>query len=129
MQSLVRYAPTRTDPARGIIVTLPSIMFDTGKAALKTSAQSKLQNIASQLKGDETLVITIEGYTDNTGSAAKNLKLSEQRAQAVRDYLVEAGISGDHVTAIGRGEADPIALNKTSSGRQTNRRVELIIAP
>src|SRR5258707_5550968 len=78
-QSLAQYAATRTDPSRGIIVTLPSIMFDTGKAALKKGAQSTLKNIAGQLKGEETLVITIEGPTDNTGSAAKNLKLSEQR--------------------------------------------------
>lgn len=128
-QSLAQYAATRTDPSRGIIVTLPSIMFDTGKAVLKKGAQSTLKNIAGQLKGEERLVITIEGHTDNTGSAAKNLKLSEQRAQAVRDYLVDAGISADHVTAMGRGEADPIAPNKTVRGRQANRRVELIVAP
>src|SRR5258708_26611391 len=128
-QSLAQYAATRTHPSLGIILTLPSIMFDPGKAALKRGAQSTLKNIAGQLKGEETLVITIEGHTDNTCSAAKNLKLSEQRAQAVREYLVDAEITADHVTAIGRGEADPIAPNKTARGRQANRRVEPIVAP
>jgi outer membrane protein OmpA-like peptidoglycan-associated protein len=127
-QSLQRYAPTRRDPSRGIIVTLPSIMFDTGKATLKPGAQSTLKNIADQLKGEATLVVTVEGHTDSSGTAAKNLKLSEQRAQAVRNYLVGSGINGDHLTAIGRGEADPVAPNKTAAGRQQNRRVELIIA-
>jgi outer membrane protein OmpA-like peptidoglycan-associated protein len=128
-QSLAQYAATRSDPARGIIITLPSIMFDSGKAELKKGAKSTLKNIASQLQSEQTAVITIEGHTDNAGGAKKNLKLSEQRAQAVRDYLVASGINGDHVTAIGRGEADPVAPNKTASGRQANRRVEMIIAP
>jgi outer membrane protein OmpA-like peptidoglycan-associated protein len=127
-QSLARFAATHTDPARGIIVTLPSIMFDTGKATLKPGAKKVLKNIAGQLKNESTLVVTVEGHTDNVGSAAKNLKLSDQRAHAVREYLVTAGIAGDHLTAIGRGEADPVAPNKTASGRQQNRRVELIIA-
>lgn len=128
-QSLAQYAATRSDPARGIIVTLPSIMFDPGKAGLKKGAQSTLKNIAGQLNGEQSVVITVEGHTDNTGSAAKNLKLSEQRAEAVRHYLVAGGIDGHNVTAIGRGEADPVAPNKTASGRQANRRVEVIIAP
>lgn len=128
-QSLSKYASTRTDPQRGIIVTLPSIMFDTGKSTLKKGAKSTLKNIAQQLEAEPTLVITVEGHTDDTGSAAKNLKLSEQRAQEVRDYLIAAGIHTDHLTAVGRGEADPVAPNKTAAGRQQNRRVELIIAP
>src|SRR5258706_3784350 len=128
-QSLSKYASTRTDPQRGIIVTLPSIMFDTGKSTLKSGAKSTLKNIAKQLESEPTLVITVEGHTDNTGSAAKNLKLSEQRAQEVRDYLIAAGLNHDPLTAVGRGEADPVAPNKTASGRQQNRRVELIIAP
>jgi outer membrane protein OmpA-like peptidoglycan-associated protein len=127
-QSLARFAATHTDPARGIIVTLPSIMFDTGKATLKAGTKKVLKNIAGQLKSEPALVMTVEGHTDNVGSAAKNLKLSDQRAHAVREYLVTAGIAGDHLTAIGRGEADPVASNKTASGRQQNRRVELIIA-
>lgn len=127
-QSLAKFAATHNDPARGIIVTLPSIMFDTGKATLKAGAKKVLKNIAGQLKSESTLVVTVEGHTDNVGSASKNLKLSEQRAHAVREYLVTTGISPDHLTSVGRGEADPVASNKTANGRQQNRRVELIIA-
>jgi outer membrane protein OmpA-like peptidoglycan-associated protein len=127
-QSLAQFAATHNDPARGIIVTLPSIMFDTGKATLKAGAKKVLKNIAGQLKGESTLVVTVEGHTDNVGPAAKNLKLSEQRAHAVREYLVTTGIAPDHLTSVGRGEADPVASNKTANGRQQNRRVELIIA-
>ncbi len=103
-------------------------MFDTGKATLKAGAKKTLKNIAGQLKSEPTLVMTVEGHTDNAGSATKNLKLSEQRAKAVREYLLTAGIAGDHLTAVGRGEEEPVASNKTANGRQQNRRVELIIA-
>jgi outer membrane protein OmpA-like peptidoglycan-associated protein len=128
-QSLARFAAARTDPQRGIIVTLPGIMFDTGKSTLKSGAKSTLKNIADQLKNEPTLVITVEGHTDNVGSEASNLKLSERRAAAVRDALVSNGVAPDHVTAIGKGESDPIAPNKTAAGKQQNRRVELILAP
>lgn len=126
-QSLAQFAPTRTDP-RGVIVTLPALMFDPGKSALKSGAKSTLKNIANQLKNESTLVITVEGHTDNSGGKEKNLKLSEARAKVVREHLIANGISGDHITAIGKGEADPVASNKTTAGRQQNRRVELILA-
>ena len=67
----------------------------------------------------------MEGHTDSVGTAAKNQQLSEKRAQAVRDFLVGAGVPSDRVTAVGRGEEQPIATNKTAAGRQQNRRVEL----
>lgn len=125
-QELARLAATKkTD--RGIIVTLPGIFFDTGKSVLKAGAKSTLSKIAAQLKGDANAKVAVEGHTDNTGKPEKNQALSEARANAVRDFLVEQGVPADKVTAVGKGEAEPIATNKTAAGRQQNRRVELII--
>jgi len=124
---LSRIATTRTEQ-RGLIVTLNGgILFDTGKTALKPGAKSTLSKIAKQLQTDPSLKIAVEGHTDNVGSTATNQTLSEKRANAVRDYLVSAGISSDHITADGKGEESPIATNKTAAGRQQNRRVELVI--
>ncbi len=125
-QELARLAATRkTD--RGFIVTLPGIFFDSGQSAVKAGARSTLQKIAAQLKGDSNVKIAVEGHTDNVGGAEKNMALSDKRAQAVRDYLVAQGIPADRITAVGKGETEPIATNKTGAGRQQNRRVELII--
>jgi outer membrane protein OmpA-like peptidoglycan-associated protein len=123
---LARLAATKRDQ-RGIIVTLPGIFFDTGKSALKPGAKSTLTKIADRLKGDPSLRVSVEGHTDNVGSEDKNLTLSEKRAQAVRDFLVNAGVPADHITASGKGEGEPVATNKTAAGRQQNRRVELVI--
>jgi outer membrane protein OmpA-like peptidoglycan-associated protein len=124
---LARIASTRSEP-RGLIVTLNGgILFDTGKTALKPGAKSTLSKIAKQLQTDPSLKIAVEGHTDNVGTTATNQALSEKRANAVRDYLVSAGISADHITADGKGEESPIATNKTAAGRQQNRRVELVI--
>jgi len=124
---LSRIATTRSEQ-RGLIVTLNGgILFDTGKTALKPGAKSTLSKIAKQLQTDPSLKIAVEGHTDNVGGTAMNQTLSEKRANAVRDYLVSAGISGDHITADGKGEESPIATNKTAAGRQQNRRVELVI--
>jgi outer membrane protein OmpA-like peptidoglycan-associated protein len=124
---LSRIATTRSEQ-RGLIVTLNGgILFDTGKTSLKPGAKSTLSKIAKQLQTDPSLKIAVEGHTDNVGSTATNQSLSEKRANAVRDYLVSAGISGDHITATGKGEESPIATNKTAAGRQQNRRVELVI--
>src|SRR3954447_22438984 len=124
---LSRIATTRSEQ-RGLIVTLNGgILFDTGKTALKPGAKSTLSKIAKQLQTDPSLKIAVEGHTDNVGGTAMNQTLSEKRANAVRDYLVSAGISTDHITADGKGEESPIATNKTAAGRQQNRRVELVI--
>jgi outer membrane protein OmpA-like peptidoglycan-associated protein len=124
---LARIASTRSEQ-RGIIVTLSGgILFDTGKTSLKPGAKATLTRIARQLQTDPSLKIAVEGHTDNVGTAAKNQALSEKRANAVRDYLVSAGIASDHITATGRGREAPIATNKTAAGRQQNRRVELVI--
>jgi outer membrane protein OmpA-like peptidoglycan-associated protein len=124
---LSRIASTRSEQ-RGLIVTLNGgILFDTGRTALKPGAKSTLSKIAKQLQTDPSLKIAVEGHTDNVGGTAMNQSLSEKRASAVRDYLVSEGISGDHITADGKGEESPIATNKTAAGRQQNRRVELVI--
>jgi outer membrane protein OmpA-like peptidoglycan-associated protein len=124
---LSRIASTRSEQ-RGLIVTLNGgILFDTGKTALKPGAKSTLSKIAKQLQTDPSLKIAVEGNTDNVGTTASNQSLSEKRANAVRDYLVSAGITGDSITASGKGEESPIATNKTAAGRQQNRRVELVI--
>ena len=125
---LARIAATRRE-ARGLIVTLSSgVFFDSGKSALKKGAQSTLTRIADQLKADNSVKIAVEGHTDNVGTPAKNQTLSEKRAEAVRDFLVSAGVPADRVTAVGKGDTQPIATNKTAAGRQQNRRVELVIA-
>jgi len=124
---LSRIASTKSEP-RGIIVTLSGgILFDTGKTSLKPGAKSTLKRIADQLKADPSLKIAVEGHTDNVGGAEMNQTLSEKRADAVRNYLVTAGIPSDHTTANGKGEEAPIVTNKTAAGRQQNRRVELVI--
>jgi outer membrane protein OmpA-like peptidoglycan-associated protein len=124
---LARIASTRSEQ-RGLIVTLNGgILFDTGKTALKPGAKSTLSKIAHQLQSDTSLKIAVEGHTDSVGAAATNQSLSDKRANAVREYLVSAGIPSDHIVSAGKGEEAPIATNKTPAGRQQNRRVELVI--
>ena len=123
---LSKIASTRSDK-RGLIVTLSSALFDTGKSTLKAGAKSTLTRIAKQLQTNPDLHISVEGHTDNVGSTASNQTLSEKRADAVRDYLVAQGVPSDRVIAVGHGEDAPVASNKTAAGRQQNRRVELII--
>ncbi len=125
-QELSQLANTRND-ARGLIVTLPGIFFDTGRSELKSGARNTLTRIAQQLKDDDDITIAIEGHTDSAGTDATNQSLSERRAAAVREALVNAGLSNARITVTGLGEANPVATNKTASGRQQNRRVELVI--
>jgi outer membrane protein OmpA-like peptidoglycan-associated protein len=125
-QELSRLAATRVDP-RGLIVTLPGIFFDTGKHDLKPGARNTLTKITEQLRTDDTIRVAIEGHTDSVGSESSNQALSERRAGAVRDFLVNNGLPAERISASGRGESVPVASNKTASGRQQNRRVELII--
>jgi outer membrane protein OmpA-like peptidoglycan-associated protein len=119
-------APTRRDD-RGFIVTLPGLLFDTGKSTLKQGAMNTLDRLAEQIKTRENAKIVVEGHTDSVGSDESNMKLSEQRANSVREHLASRGIPGDRITSVGRGEAAPVATNDTPAGRQQNRRVELLI--
>jgi outer membrane protein OmpA-like peptidoglycan-associated protein len=123
---LAKLAATRRD-ARGLIVTLPGIFFDTGKSEIKAASKKTLDRIATQLNTDRNIRVVVEGHTDSVGSDVSNQKLSEARANAVREYLVSKGVPDASITSTGLGEAQPVASNKTASGRQQNRRVELVI--
>ena len=104
-----------------------SVLFKTGSYTLSAEAQAALTKVAYNLKQFPNTDITVVGYTDNTGSQAVNDKLSKERADAVMDYLINAGISASRLKAVGRGWNDPIASNATVEGRAQNRRVELFI--
>lgn len=125
-KQLSELAETRRDE-RGFIVTLPGIFFDSGKSQLKQGSRDTLRRIAGELSGNPNVTIVVEGHTDSVGSDEMNQRLSEARANAVRDFLVENGVSGDRIRTVGRGESSPVAGNETAAGRQQNRRVELVI--
>lgn len=123
---LARLAATRAEE-RGIIVTIPGASFDSGRAVVKPGARATLRRIAEQVRGNDAVRIVVEGHTDSVGSAELNQQLSERRAAAVFDVLVSAGVPVERVTALGRGQTQPIATNETAAGRRQNRRVELVI--
>ena len=116
------------DSARGLIVSMSDVLFDTGQFTLKPGAREKLAKVAGILIAYPGLNIEVGGYTDNVGGDAMNQKLSENRAGAVRDYLVQQGVTTDSVTSMGYGNTLPVASNDTSAGRQENRRVELVVS-
>ena len=102
-----------------------TILFDTGKASIKAESTSVMVDIIQILNEYPNAKFTVEGHTDSVGSKKLNQSLSEKRANSVRDFLIEKGISGSRLTAIGYGEEKPIATNRTRSGRKQNRRVEI----
>ena len=102
-----------------------TILFDTGRATLKTETVSVFVDIIKILNEYPTAKFTVEGHTDSVGSEKLNQSLSEKRANSVRDFLIKEGIGSDRLTAIGYGEAKPIATNNTRTGRTQNRRVEI----
>jgi outer membrane protein OmpA-like peptidoglycan-associated protein len=116
------------DTARGLIVSMPDVLFDFNKYTLKPEARERLARISGIVLAYPDLKLRIEGYTDSIGSDEYNQTLSEKRAGAVRGYLVSSGVSMDNVTAQGMGKADPIADNSTAAGRKLNRRVEMIVS-
>jgi len=116
------------DSARGLIVSMSDVLFDTGKYSLKPGAREKLAKVAGILLAYPTLNIEVGGYTDNVGSDEMNQTLSENRAGSVRDYLVQEGVLTNSVSARGFGNTLPVASNDNSSGRQQNRRVELLVS-
>lgn len=116
-----------TQDARGIILSMSDILFDVDKATLKPDLQTSLAKIAGILSVYQELDVSVEGHTDNTGTAEHNMKLSEQRAQNVLDFLVKQGIEGKRLSAKGYGMTMPVADNATKEGRQKNRRVDLVI--
>lgn len=116
------------DSARGLIVSMSDVLFATGKYSLTPGAKEKLAKVAGILIAYPSLNIAVGGYTDNVGSNETNQTLSENRAGAVRDYLVKEGVVASSVTAEGFGETLPVASNDDSAGRQENRRVELVVS-
>lgn len=116
------------DSARGLIVSMSDVLFDTGKYSLKPGAREKLAKVAGILLAYPGLNIAVGGYTDNVGGDAMNQKLSENRAGSVRDYLVQQGVATASVSAQGFGNTLPVASNDNSAGRQQNRRVELLVS-
>ncbi len=124
--SLHQLANVKED-ARGTVITLDgAVLFVTGKSELTPLARQKLDEVAKALN-DTDQHITIAGYTDSQGNDTTNLRLSQDRADAVRAYLVQQGVSADRVKSVGKGEAEPIASNDTAEGRANNRRVEIIL--
>jgi outer membrane protein OmpA-like peptidoglycan-associated protein len=116
------------DTPRGLIVSMPDVLFDFNKYTLKPEARERLARISGIVLAYPDLKLEIEGYTDSIGSDEYNQTLSDKRAQAVRDYLVSQGVSMNNVAAHGLGKADPVADNSTAKGRQLNRRVEMIVS-
>ncbi len=113
---------------RGLVVTLGDVLFAPGKADLKAGAANNLDKLATFLSQYPERTATVEGHTDSTGTFEINEALSERRAEAVKNYLVSAGIDASRITAVGKASFQPIADNKTAAGRQQNRRVEIVIS-
>jgi outer membrane protein OmpA-like peptidoglycan-associated protein len=116
------------DTPRGLVVTMADVLFATGKHDLSQEASLKLARLSGVILAHPGLKLRIEGYTDSTGGEAFNLTLSGQRADTVRAFLVQQGLSADTVTSAGMGEERPVADNSTAAGRQQNRRVEIIVS-
>ena len=113
---------------RGMVLTLGDVLFDTGKATLKPGAYTTIDRLAQVLNSSHSSRVVIEGHTDSMGSDTNNQALSEQRALAVESALLQRGVSGSQIRSVGKGETTPVASNDTASGRQANRRVELIFS-
>ena len=126
-QQLNQVLATR-ESARGLIVNMSDVLFDFNQYTLKPGAREKLAKVSGILLSYPNLQMQIEGYTDNIGSDEYNQKLSEERADSVRDYLVSQGVAQVNISAAGYGKADPVADNSTSSGRAENRRVQLVVS-
>lgn len=117
-----------SETARGLIVNMSDVLFDTGKYTLKPDTKIALAKVAGILQAYPGLKLQVEGYTDSVGSDEYNQKLSENRASAVRDFLVQQGVQMNNISATGYGKADPVADNGTAQGRAQNRRVQLVVS-
>lgn len=126
LEQFNRILETRDTP-RGLVVTMADVLFDTGKHDLRPTAREKLARLSGIVLAHPGLSLQVEGHTDSTGSDEFNQKLSEQRADTTRSYLIQQGLSEGNITAKGFGETMPVADNSTADGRQKNRRVEIIV--
>ena len=117
-----------TDTPRGLVVNMADVLFETGKYALSQDAKLKLAKLSGIIQAHPGLNLGIEGHTDTTGTPEFNQKLSQERADTVREFLIAQGLAADTITAIGMGQDNPVAENSTAAGRQKNRRVEIIVS-
>jgi outer membrane protein OmpA-like peptidoglycan-associated protein len=127
LKQLNQVLETRDTP-RGLVVNMPDVLFDSGQFTLKPAARERLARISGIVLAYPELKLEVEGHTDGIGGDDFNQRLSEKRADSVRDYLVNSGISMESVVARGYGKTQPIADNSTSEGRKLNRRVEMIVS-
>jgi len=127
LEQFNRILETR-DTERGLVVSMGDVLFDTGRYTLRSEAREKLARLSGIVAAYPGLNLEIEGHTDSVGSDEMNMKLSEQRAGSVRQYLMEQGLAGEKIGAKGLGESIPVADNSTPEGRQKNRRVEIIVS-
>jgi outer membrane protein OmpA-like peptidoglycan-associated protein len=116
------------ETARGLIVNMSDVLFDTGKHTLRSGAREKLARVSGIVSGHPGLKLEVEGHTDSVGSDAYNQGLSERRAASVKDFLSSNGVKVDSITSQGFGESQPVADNNTAAGRQQNRRVEIVVS-
>ncbi len=129
IESLRRVAQVQEEQ-RGLVITLSgAVLFSSGSAELLPLAQQKLSQVAETLNDHEGRTILVEGHTDSRGSDRTNQRLSQERADSVRTYLVSQGVEADRIRARGLGESRPIADNRTPDGRANNRRVEIVVEP
>ena len=115
------------DTARGLIVNMSDVLFDTGSYTLKPGAREMLAKISGIVLAHPGLNLQIEGHTDSVGGDEFNQQLSERRADSVRDFLAQEGVAGSSIAARGFGKTQPVATNDTPEGRQRNRRVEIVV--
>ena len=127
LEQFNRILSTR-DTARGLVVNMADVLFDTGKYTLHPATREKLARLSGIMLAHSGLNLEIEGHTDSTGSDELNQTLSLRRSETVRAYLIEQGLVGDKVTAKGFGKTMPVADNSTAAGRQQNRRVEIVVS-
>ena len=116
------------DSAKGLVANMPDVLFETGQYSLKPGAREVLAKLSGIVLAYPSLMLDVGGYTDSVGTEEYNQTLSENRASAVRDFLVSQGIVRTSIASHGFGEAQPIATNDTAAGRQQNRRVELVVS-
>ena len=127
LQSLVTEITNLKETSRGLVVSLSDVLFDVGKATLKPGAEQNVRKISAVLQQYPNHQISVEGYTDAQGGDAFNKKLSEDRANSVKQSLIAGGVDRSLITSKGFGKASPVASNDTPEGRQANRRVEIVV--
>lgn len=127
MDALAKTLAVKTED-RGMVITLSGgVLFATGQSTILPGAQDQLNKVAEALKTQAEHLFVVEGHTDNVGTEASNMTLSQKRADAVRDYLIVRGVSANAIKAVGKGASVPVGDNKSPEGRAMNRRVEIIV--